>query len=330
MAGDPLVSIALCTYNGAKYLQPLLDSVLEQTYKNIEIIIVDDCSTDATYSILAEYSEHNKNIHLYKNKHNLGFVGNFERALSYCNGDLIALCDQDDLWLPEKIELQVNAIGNNILIYHDSEFIREDGVGLNKKMSDLFNFYRGDQPEVFLLSNCVSGHSILLKKELIKYVLPLNKDLYHDWWIAYVAANHGAIEYIPTCLVKYRQHETSDTDLLWIKSEDKYRQMSSAELITRDIKWLTQCVNYSENKNPGFVRAFYELYINRINSYTAFPLARFMLKNIGLLFYIHKLSKAEKLRRIIRMAWGLKTKNLWYKYVKINERKIIKSINIDT
>lgn len=329
MATNPLVSIALCTYNGAKYLQPLLDSVLAQTYQNIEIVVVDDCSTDNTYDMLAAYARENPNIRLYKNESNLGFVKNFERALNYCTGELIALCDQDDIWLANKIELQVNALGDNVLLYHDSEFVSEDGVTLNKKMSDLFNFYRGDQPEVFLLSNCVSGHSILVKREIIKYALPLNEGLYHDWWIAYVATNHGSVDYIPECLVKYRQHEKSDTDLLWIKSDDKYRKMSSTELITRDIKWLTQCVNYTGNKNPGFVREFYELYIKRIDSYTSFKLMRFMLKNINVLFYIHKLSKAEKLRRIIRVAWGFKTKNLWYKYIKGNEKKIIKSATLE-
>jgi glycosyltransferase involved in cell wall biosynthesis len=326
MSLKPLVSIALCTYNGTKYLRLLLDSLISQTYKNIEIIIVDDCSADNTYNILKEYESEYNNIHIYQNEYNLGFVKNFEKAISYCKGEYIALCDQDDIWLPQKIELQVNSIGNNLLIYHDSELVDNTGITLHKKMSDMFNFYKGDQPEVFLLFNCVSGHSMMIKRELIVYALPIKDALYHDWWLAYVATNHGSITYIPECLVKYRQHESSDTDLLGIKSKkkDKYRQMTLAQLINRDIRWLKQCVEYPGNKNAAFIKEFYRLYIGRINSYMAFGLVSFMLKNKKLLFYIDKGSKKSATNYILKMAWGLKAKNMWYSYIRINREKIIK------
>src|ERR1700721_1992019 len=127
MKQDPLVSIALCTYNGAEYLAGQLDTLVNQTYKAIEIVVVDDCSTHSTFNILKNYAQKYPQIKISQNETNLGFTANFEKAVTLCNGQLIALCDQDDLWDLQKIELQVAAIKDNIFIYHDSEFIHEDG-----------------------------------------------------------------------------------------------------------------------------------------------------------------------------------------------------------
>jgi glycosyltransferase involved in cell wall biosynthesis len=134
MINDPLVSIALCTYNGEKYLSAQLDTLIAQTYINFEIVAVDDCSTDNSFQILEEYSKKYPCIRISRNQHNLGYVKNFEATLKLCKGSLIALCDQDDLWDKTKIELQVNAIDCNVLVYHDSEFINETGETMNKKM----------------------------------------------------------------------------------------------------------------------------------------------------------------------------------------------------
>jgi len=233
MEQSPLVSIAVCTYNGAKFLAAQLDTLVNQTYKPIEIIVADDCSNDDTFAILTEYAAKYPQFRIYRNEKNLGFPANFEKAVKLCSGDLIALCDQDDLWDHRKIELQVDAIKDNILIYHDSEFIHEDGASMHKSMSDVMNLYRGSEPEVFLFFNCVSGHSILMKKELLNDALPLKKDYFHDWWLAYVATNAGKIDFIPQCLVKYRQHDRSDTNILRRKRGADSHSLSSVQKIMR-------------------------------------------------------------------------------------------------
>ena len=164
------------------------------------------------FTILSEYASKYPNLLVYRNEHNLGFTRNFELALTRCKGELIAFCDQDDLWDLCKIELQVAALADNLLIYHDSEFINEMNEPLHKKMSDLFNFYRGDDPRAFLFFNCVSGHAMLIRRRLLVDALPFREGFFHDWWLAYVAVNTGSIDYLPDCLVKYRQHEKSHTD----------------------------------------------------------------------------------------------------------------------
>jgi hypothetical protein len=220
----------------------------------------------------------------------------------------------------------VDALGDNLLIYHDSEFINEQGESLNKKMSDLFDFYRGDNPLAFLFFNCVSGHAMLIKRELLENARPFPQGFYHDWWLAYVATNMGSIDFIPECLVKYRQHDESDTDLLKIKDAelDKQRHMSPGQIYHMRAERLGLFAVFNKNKNPVFVQLLYRLYKNRVNNYLSIRLAALMEKNIDVLYYIQKRSKAKKRLEMIKLVWGFKTKNFWYKHIKPKEHKIVR------
>jgi glycosyltransferase involved in cell wall biosynthesis len=311
MKQAPLVSVALCTYNGAKYLAEQLDTLVNQTYTSIEIIVVDDCSTDETFAILTSYALKYPQFKVYQNENNLGFTANFERAVKLCNGDLIALCDQDDLWHTQKVELQAEAIKDNIFIYHDSEFIHEDGTSMNKKMSDLMNLYRGGHPEVFLFFNCVSGHSILMKKALLDAALPLKKDFFHDWWLAYVATNIGEIDFIPQCLVQYRQHDKSDTNILRLeRKKDKYK-LSSVQKMKRIQQWLGYCKAFSKNKDQQMIDQFYNAFTKRVNSYVSLDLSILLFKYRKIIFYIRKKSKLNMLNYIYSQVWGLRIKKMF-------------------
>src|SRR5690606_18509323 len=110
----------------------------------------DDGSTDQTIKILLDYENRFENIRLYLNEVNIGYYRNFEKAISLCGGEYIALCDQDDVWDLRKIDCLVQNINANVLIYHDSRFIDEKGNPLDKKLSDVVNFYSGDEPEAFI------------------------------------------------------------------------------------------------------------------------------------------------------------------------------------
>jgi len=310
MKQGALVSVAMCTYNGAPFLAGQLDTLVNQTYKSIEIVVVDDCSTDETFDILTTYAAKYPQLKVFQNKSNLGFIGNFERALSLCTGELIALCDQDDLWHPQKIELQVNLIGDNIFVYHDSEFIHENGTSINKKMSDLMNLYRGGEPEVFLFFNCVSGHAILMKRILLDYALPLKKEYFHDWWFAYVATNLGTIDFIPQCLVKYRQHDKSETNILRLSREKDNYKLSSYQNFDRTLNWLDYCNALKVNKNKNLVEQFYTAYKKRLNSYVSFELSWLLLKNWRTIFYIRKKPALSKLNYIRKQMFGFKSKDV--------------------
>ena len=129
----PLVSIAMCTYNGEPFLREQMDSLVKQDYRPIELVIVDDGSTDATQSILAEYANQHDFIKLHVNDSNLGFIKNFEKAISLCSGEYISLCDQDDIWFPEKTSALMAGIGEASLIYSTLAFIDENNTPLNKE-----------------------------------------------------------------------------------------------------------------------------------------------------------------------------------------------------
>ena len=99
-----MISVAMATYNGEKFIREQLDSILAQTITDWELIVCDDVSTDSTIAILEEYANKDGRIQIHKNKVNLGFKRNFEKAISLCSGDYIALCDQDDIWKHDKVE----------------------------------------------------------------------------------------------------------------------------------------------------------------------------------------------------------------------------------
>ena len=98
------VSVVLCTYNGEKYIREQLESIVSQTYPIHELLIQDDCSTDATPLIIEEYKEKYPFIRFYRNKNNLGFNRNFWKAFEKVTGDYIAISDQDDIWVPNKVK----------------------------------------------------------------------------------------------------------------------------------------------------------------------------------------------------------------------------------
>jgi glycosyltransferase involved in cell wall biosynthesis len=307
-----LISIALCTYNGEAYLREQLESIVNQSYSPLELIAVDDCSSDNTLSILKEYEANYPFIKVFVNPENLGYIKNFEKALKLCNGEFIALSDQDDIWDLHKIDKQVNAIGNHLMVYHDSEFVDQDGQLLNKKMSDIMNLYRGDQPESFLFFNCISGHSVLMKKELRDELLPFPNAYFHDWWMGYVATNLGTIDCIDEPLVKYRQHHTADTNILKRKRDNATRnQLSASMKYDKKMRWLKSCAEYPQNKDPQFIQNLYAEFMKNKTVYFSFGLARMIHANRSILFSINKKSLFSKLNFALKELWGGKMRSIF-------------------
>jgi len=308
MGNTKLVSIALCTYNGENFLREQLDSLVNQTYTNTEIIIVDDCSKDKTFEILEEYAQKFTFIKVYKNNSNLGYVKNFERALLLCKGDYIALCDQDDIWIEDKIKLQVEGIGDNMLIYHDSEFITDHGNSMNKKMSDIKNMYQGQSYKVFLFFNCVSGHAVLMKKELIKYCLPFPKNIYYDQWLAYSATNNGGVVYLNKVLVKYRQHVNSETNILKIKKTKRIKVLKNKQAAIE----LAKFQEFNKNTKHIFINKLIKLYEEKESSWICISLIVFLYKYYTSLLYISKKSTISNMNFIFKNIWGGKLKRFMF------------------
>lgn len=210
---NSLISIAMCTYNGSRFVKEQLDSILNQTYNNFELIIVDDMSKDDTINIINKYVQKDKRIKFFQNEKNLGFVKNFEKAISFCLGEYIALADQDDIWKKDKLEVFLQEIKDNILIYSDAIVIDENSKNLNKEfIRPEANLVNGKCNKSFIFSNCVSGNTLMFKKELIPYILPIPDTIsFHDIWIAFVASTIGTITYTEKSYIYYRRYNEQVT-----------------------------------------------------------------------------------------------------------------------
>jgi len=222
---QPKVSIALCTYNGERYLVEQLESILNQDYANItEIICVDDNSTDSTWEILNRYVEKYPTFKIIQNKTNLGFIRNFEHAISLTTNQFIAISDQDDVWRTDKISKLISGIGNGMMVYSDNEYIDENGQKIGVLFSDKRNLVATTSCLNFTLFNAISGHTILFRKELLTFALPFPTDIHYDWWLAFCASQHSIIQVVNEPLVGYRQHIANAVGGYGIKESDKKAQ----------------------------------------------------------------------------------------------------------
>lgn len=204
------ISVVMATYNGAAFLAEQIDSILAQTVKAEEIIIVDDCSTDNTPDILQKYQQdYSAQIKVVENESNLGVNLNFEKATKLATGDFIFISDQDDIWSPEKIELMVGGIGEKSLIYSDGVI-----VDRNRNVISKSELRYHDVPAVegaplfyFIWCNSISGHNLLVKKDLLASAYPFHDGFFYDQWLGLVACLKDGIAYLDCPLVEHRLHE---------------------------------------------------------------------------------------------------------------------------
>lgn len=208
------VSVAMTTYNGGKYLPEQLDSILDNLSEEDEIVISDDGSTDETLKIVAQYQKKDKRIRLLEGPHK-GVIFNFEHAIGACEGDYIFLADQDDVWLPNKVETVLKAFSREgaHLVIHDAQVMGED---LKETIMDSFFSYRDSKPGVWasLVKNRYMGCCMAFKKELVPIALPIPKDIpMHDQWIGMVSDRYfGKSCFLQEKLLLYRRHENAVSD----------------------------------------------------------------------------------------------------------------------
>ncbi len=232
----PLVSVVLATYNGEAFLAKQLESVFLQSYSPIEVIAVDDGSTDATIQVLNEYAARYPTLKIFTNESNLGFIKNFEKGCRLANGAFIACCDQDDYWQPDKIKKMVAAIGTHPMIYCDSDLCDQDLQKKGTRVSDLVvcqSFNSCLQQAVFCR---IYGHATLISKALLDKALPFLDMIPHDWWLSYTATLCGEIQYLPEPLVLYRQHNANLFGVVGIKRKKKQAKREKKTIELTDIR----------------------------------------------------------------------------------------------
>lgn len=221
------ISIALCTYNGARFLPEQLESFIKQTRLPAELVVGDDCSTDETIALIEDFAKIAPfAVRLEINRKNLGSTRNFEQTVSRCSGDLIFLADQDDVWFPHKIERVAAKFEKNpeaALIFSDAELVGENLEPLGKNLWD-FTFpakrrkaaRAGKMLEVLLSQNVVTGATAAFRARFREAFTPIPDDvpnLIHDAWIALVIADCAEVKFIEEPLIKYRQHSRQQLGL---------------------------------------------------------------------------------------------------------------------
>ena len=223
MSANIKISIALAAYNGSRYIAGQLQSLLDQTRIPDEIIICDDSADDLTYEAVKPFLG-DQRVKYHKNASPLGVAGNFEKALSLTSGEIIFLCDQDDVWLPEKVDTLACALLNDPAVdgvFCDSSIVDENLLPQNRTLWQLRKFSdpmqkkvnRNRSLSVFLQRVTCSSHNIAFKRRALEYLLPFPElhPFYPDTFIALSIAAHSQWRAVPQQLTLYRLHNSNES-----------------------------------------------------------------------------------------------------------------------
>jgi len=226
-------SVAMCTYGGAWFVGAQLESIAAQTRPPDEVVVCDDRSPDETARLVERFAAAASfPVRLHVNERNLGSTKNFERAISLCDGDLIALCDQDDVWLPGKLarlEEEFRRRPRAALVFSDAEVADEAGRPTGRRLwesvgvgrEELERLRAGKGLGELLSGATVTGATAALRADLRRLVLPIPEGLplIHDAWIALLAACVAEVSAVEEPLVLYRRHAGQQVGPLERKTE---------------------------------------------------------------------------------------------------------------
>jgi glycosyltransferase involved in cell wall biosynthesis len=212
------ISVALCTFNGAAFLAEQLQSICQQTRPPDEVVVCDDASSDRTSEILGRFSKEAPfPVAVKVNPRNLGSTANFAQAIGHCAGDLIVLSDQDDIWLPAKLEVLERTFAAEAsagFAWSDAEVVDERQTPLGYTLWNRIQFQASEQEqfltggafELLLKRFRVTGATMAFRAAYRDLVLPIPTDWVHDGWIAQLIAAVAPGVPVAEPLVRYRQH----------------------------------------------------------------------------------------------------------------------------
>lgn len=218
------LSVALCSYNGSKFIEQQINSILNQTIKVNEIIVCDDKSSDATVSILRKLQGQHPLIVIFENEINLKTTKNFEKAIQLCTGDYIFLADQDDLWNKYKVAKTLAVFKENPTaegVFSNANLIDENNTIIsNKTIWDSVFFFENEMPKpidfiniIAKNGNVITGATLCIKKEVKTFIYPFSEKIFHDEWIATLIAFRNTLYYSTENLISYRIHKNQQVGM---------------------------------------------------------------------------------------------------------------------
>lgn len=212
------ISIAMCTYNGERFIGEQLESIARQSRLPDELIICDDNSSDMTLHIIDAFNASVPfPVRLFRNEENIGSTKNFEQAIRLCSGDIIVLSDQDDAWHRDKLELIERLFLDSPLtgaVFSNGAVVSDDLSSLGYTLWDTFRFKdkqkscfrKGKALEVLLNHDVITGATLAFRSALRDIVVPIPSEWVHDAWIALLIAIYSRIDFIDMNLIDYRRH----------------------------------------------------------------------------------------------------------------------------
>ena len=248
-------SVALCTYNGERYIAEQLQSYLTQSVLPDELIVCDDGSTDGTIDIVQEFVRQAPfRVGFFRNVVNLGSTKNFEKAASLCCGDIIFLSDQDDVWSPGKIEAMVAAFdcSNIVAAFSNARIIDGDNQDLGYGLWDAIHFdnqqqrmvRQGRSFEALLRHNVVTGATLAFRRSQLGAVLPIPCEWIHDAWIALLLAARGRLVAINRPYIDYRQHGANQVGARKRSVVDRVNEIRTKRVLAR--QYLDESMRYRQ------------------------------------------------------------------------------------
>lgn len=233
-----MVDILLSTYNGELFLEEQLLSILNNSYKNIRILIRDDGSSDSTKNIINKFvvSNPDKVLLIEDNKGNIGSTKSFEKLMHYVKSDYFMFCDQDDYWCSSKIEISLNNLialeikyGENTPCVVFTDLYVVDNK-LNK-ISDSFFKLVGLNPNVVndlykaMAMSVVPGCTMMMNRAVLNYIFPIPKTVIHDFWVVVITIKYGKVTYLNIPTIKYRQHSNNSIGLALSGKKNIYNKL---------------------------------------------------------------------------------------------------------
>lgn len=252
----PLISILMATYNPRMdWFKEQLLSLNNQSYDNLELIVRDDCSSEVDFSdieLMVKETITNFKYTIYRNDQNLGSNSTFERLTADGNGEFFAYCDQDDIWLPEKISTLYDSITKNndvSLTCSDMFIIDGDGNTTANSITAVRKhhvFHSGKEITSLLFRNFVTGCAMLIKADVARSAIPFCKYYVHDQYLALWATAHGSVCSIPDKLIKYRIHGNNQTGLMTgVKDKESYKRVR-IDSVYKQLDWMKSNFTCSE------------------------------------------------------------------------------------
>ena len=299
MINYPLISIALATYNGEKFISHQLDSLFIQDYPNLEIIISDDCSTDRTWEMLEGFARSDQRVRLLPRDKRRGYVGNFLRVFQECKGEWISPCDQDDIWYPHKTRRLLEEAGDADLIYCNNRYIDSQGKSLGIFYTDRHRIFSGKDARQLLFATSVCGHACIFKKKILCHFDIIKNAPYIDWAVAFMAANNNGVKFLDEALVDWRQHSTSFTAFAHNDAPKKGKRLIEDEMANLDFFLLLP------SPYGDFIKKARDLHFKWATSYFYPKMLFFVLRHGGITHSLHN-SRFPSLKYIL----GFKSKKI--------------------